>query len=135
MKILCAISAVLLTQVACQKIVQVNNTLSFFNNATHEFSMKFDMINFKFTETEESNLKLNGTFCFAETYEEYVSICREPLFNRTKQKSDWIVANPFDRSKSNHMIKHATNYTESRIAGLIFISDKEITAQKRYDYP
>ena len=129
MKILFAISAMLLSHVVCQKIVQVNNTLSFFNNATHEFSMKFDMINFKYMEAEESNLNLNGTFCFAETYEEYVSVCREPLLNRTNQTSDWIVANPFNRTNSNDMIKNATNYTESRIAGLIFLSDQEITAQ------
>lgn len=49
--------------------------------------------------------------------------------------SDWIVVNPFNRTNSNDMIANATNYTHSRIIGLIFISDSDITAQKVYENP
>ena len=48
---------------------------------------------------------------------------------------NWIVANPFNRTNSNTMITNATNYTDSRIGGLIFISDSEITAQRIYTVP
>jgi hypothetical protein len=79
-------------------------------------------------------LTINGTFCFAFTYESFVKDCREPglLENIT---DNWIVANPFNRSNSNYMITNATNYTESKIRGLIFISDSDITAQKVYEDP
>lgn len=48
--------------------------------------------------------------------------------------TDWIVANPFDGTYSNEMIQNATN-TSSRIVGLIFISDTDISAQRRYVNP
>lgn len=48
---------------------------------------------------------------------------------------NWIVANPFNRTDSNWMINNGTNYTESRIKGLIFISDNDITSQKTYEDP
>lgn len=45
------------------------------------------------------------------------------------------MANPFNRTDSNWMINNGTNYTESRIRGLIFISDNDITSQKTYEDP
>ena len=48
---------------------------------------------------------------------------------------NWIVANPFNRTHSNDMIGNGTNYNESRIAGLIFISDTDITATHKYPNP
>ncbi len=36
---------------------------------------------------------------------------------------DWIVVNPFNNNESNLLIKNATNYTATKIVGLIFVSD------------
>jgi hypothetical protein len=72
---------------------------------------------------------LNGTFCYATSYSQFVSECKDPGSNSTLNITDnWIVANPFDKRESNYMIGNATNYNSSRIIGLIFISDSEITA-------
>lgn len=48
---------------------------------------------------------------------------------------NWIVANPFNRTQSNNMISNGTDYNETRMSGLIFISDNDITSQKTYDHP
>ena len=34
-----------------------------------------------------------------------------------------IIINPFDKTESNILIKNATNYTNTKIRGLIFVSD------------
>lgn len=78
---------------------------------------------------------MNGTFCYAHSYQEFITNCRDPGLAQHNITDNWIVANPFNRTFSNEMITNATNYTDSRITGLIFVSDSDITAQRRYENP
>lgn len=72
-------------------------------------------------------MTINGTFCFAKNYSQFLDNCKNPA-EKLNISTDWIVANPFDGTFSNEMIQNATNYTSSRISGLIFISDTDISA-------
>ena len=105
--------------------MEIYNNLKFKNNKTGEWQpQEFEMIDFKYITHEEDDLVLNGTFCFALTYEDYVADCRDAFADKYNITTmNWIVANPFNKTNSNYMIANATNYTESRIRGLIFISD------------
>jgi hypothetical protein len=93
------------------------------------------LYNFKFSSQNEEDIQINGTFCYAISYDDYVADCRDPGLKEHNITGDWIVANPFNRTHSNNMIGNATNYTESRIRGLIFISDTDITATHKYPDP
>ena len=66
-------------------------------------------------------------------YENYTRDC----LNKTKDPNNtqWIVANFFNNNVSNEMVKNATNFTKSRIDGIIFISDRDITSERKYDHP
>ena len=79
-------------------------------------------------------MTVNGTFCLAKNYEQFLNNCKNAA-EKVNITTDWIVANPFDGTFSNEMIQNATNYTKSRISGLIFISDTDISAQRRYNDP
>ena len=79
-------------------------------------------------------MTINGTFCYADKYEDFVTNCQNKT-GTIDNTTHWIVANMFSNKNSNDMIKNASKYNESQITGLIFISNQEITSEHRYEHP
>ena len=67
--------------------------------------------------------------CYAPTVDNYINECRN-----VSNESQWIVINEFETNASNSFINES-NKTDSRIQGLIFVTDQEIQSPSHYERP
>ena len=117
---------------SCQKLFNTTDRLTFKDENMKQIA-EYNLYSFQFHKNFETNVTVSGTFCSANSWDQYMDECK-----RKKPDAKWIILREFQAkyNKVNNMIVNSTRiYNNSDIQGLIFVTGMPIIANKLFEHP